>query len=473
MSRGLYRIAKPASAPAFWKLAGAFEFVRSSRLGPVIGGIAIAMGVLIALCWAVVVRTPTMPAKIPSPSPTAIAIVSTPTPVPSVPTATPAVAPSPSVPTPTHAVPTEIATPTLEASPMIPSTGTPAQQAPRAAITSPHDNAVVRGVLSISGTATHPNFWMYVIHLAREPNLTNQWMVLGVHEAQVIDGVLETWDTTSVPDGSYSLRLRVVRKDGHYDEYYVRKISVANAQPSETPTLQEPQTFDTDAQKGPIRYILKDGLGLARHAPIFGVEDTWVEREKWAREIAARHPEILVFPGNIAYTKKRSSIVVEPLNFGYMIGGKVENFSKEDFTTGFDLVLSPSKRYHIAFLDPNSVRRQPSPLINGEIVRVFGYPEGENLLRVVLVDRYLREENRWQSWYFAPAEEGKRIWVYGKLNEWGFGGVEGVKHLMESHYGKMVAAYGFWQRPCPTCDIIAFRADEVYFWSEEEGVYVR
>ena len=347
----------------------------------------------------------------------------------------------------------------------------PPGQAGQAVITSPRDNDVVRGLLVIKGTATHPNFWKYEIHYALEP--TNQWVVLGVHETQVVDGRLEVWDTTQVPDGSYSLRLRVVRKDGNYDEYYVREISVANAQPSETPTLQEPQTFDTDAQKGPIRYILKDGLGLARHAPIFGVEDTWVEREKWAREIAARHPEILVFPGNIAYTKKRSSIVVEPLNFGYMIGGKVENFSKEDFTTGFDLVLSPSKRYHIAFLDPDSMRLQPSPLINGEIVRVFGYPEGENLLRVVLVDRYLREENRWQSWYFAPAEEGKRIWVYGKLNEWGFGGVEGVKHLMESHYGKMVAAYGFWQRPCPTCDIIAFRADEVYFWSEEEGVYVR
>ena len=56
------------------------------------------------------------------------------------------------------------------------------------------------------------------------------------------------------------------------------------------------------------------------------------------------------------------------------------------------------------------------------------------------------------------------------------GGLEelrGVKHLMESHYGKMVAAYGFWQRLCPTCDIIAFRADDVYFWSEAEGLYTR
>jgi hypothetical protein len=91
-------------------------------------------------------------------------------------------------------------------------------------------------MLVIKGTATHPNFWKYEIHYAPEPNPTDQWIVLGVHEVQVIDGRLETWDTTLVPDGTYSLRLRVVRKDGNYDEYYVRQISVANVQPTETPT---------------------------------------------------------------------------------------------------------------------------------------------------------------------------------------------------------------------------------------------
>ena len=116
----------------------------------------------------------------------------------------------------------------------------PPGQAGQAVITSPRDNDVVRGLLVIKGTATHPNFWKYEIHYALEP--TNQWVVLGVHETQVVDGRLEVWDTTQVPDGSYSLRLRVVRKDGNYDEYYVRQISVANAQPTETPTPAESPT---------------------------------------------------------------------------------------------------------------------------------------------------------------------------------------------------------------------------------------
>ena len=111
----------------------------------------------------------------------------------------------------------------------------PPQQ--EAVITSPRDRDVVRGLLVIKGSATNPtNFWKYEIHYAPEPNPTDQWTFLGIHEVQVIDGRLETWDTSQVPDGTYSLRLRVVRTDGNYDEYYVREISVINAQPTETPT---------------------------------------------------------------------------------------------------------------------------------------------------------------------------------------------------------------------------------------------
>jgi cell division septation protein DedD len=110
----------------------------------------------------------------------------------------------------------------------------PLQQ--EAVITSPQDRDMVRGLLVIKGTATNPSFWKYEVYFAPEPNPNDQWQLLGLHEVQVTDGRLETWDTSQVPDGTYSLRLRVVRADGNYAEYYVRQISVVNAQPTETPT---------------------------------------------------------------------------------------------------------------------------------------------------------------------------------------------------------------------------------------------
>ncbi|MFQ5613378.1 MAG: hypothetical protein ACE5H9_14725 [Anaerolineae bacterium] len=104
-------------------------------------------------------------------------------------------------------------------------------------ITEPAENAVVRGVVEIEGTAVHPAFQFYKVELAREPNTDDQWVIIGsLHEEQVLNGVLEVWDTTQWPDGSYTLRLRVVRNDGNYTEFFSRQVVIANTQPTETPT---------------------------------------------------------------------------------------------------------------------------------------------------------------------------------------------------------------------------------------------
>lgn len=108
-------------------------------------------------------------------------------------------------------------------------------------IISPRDNAVVAGSVAILGTATHPEFWKYELYFS--PMISQEWVFVGqVHETAVVNGQLEIWHTHTVPDGAYQLRLRVVRRDGNYDEYYVRNISVSNTVPTATPTLEATPT---------------------------------------------------------------------------------------------------------------------------------------------------------------------------------------------------------------------------------------
>ncbi len=117
----------------------------------------------------------------------------------------------------------------------------PPAQGDLAVITSPQNNAIVRGQVSIQGSATHPQFQFYKVEYAREPVTGENFVIIGaIHEEQVVDGQLEVWDTTQVPDGSYTVRLRVVRLDGNYSEYSVVQVVVANAQPTETPTPATP-----------------------------------------------------------------------------------------------------------------------------------------------------------------------------------------------------------------------------------------
>jgi hypothetical protein len=110
----------------------------------------------------------------------------------------------------------------------------PRLSAQSSGITYPPETEALRGVVEIRGTAVHPEFWKY--ELAAAPFGTQNYFVIAVVEEQVVNGVLARWDTRSVGDGPYTLRLRVVRRDGNYDEYFVMRLQVANAEPPPTPT---------------------------------------------------------------------------------------------------------------------------------------------------------------------------------------------------------------------------------------------
>ena len=111
-------------------------------------------------------------------------------------------------------------------------------------ITSPRDRAAVRGLVPVEGSATHPQFQKYEIHYGPEPNPGDQWTPIGgsPFTVPVVQGRLGLWDTTIIPDGLYSLRLRIVRLDGNYDDYFVRGIQVSNSRPTDTPTPQPTPT---------------------------------------------------------------------------------------------------------------------------------------------------------------------------------------------------------------------------------------
>jgi hypothetical protein len=129
-------------------------------------------------------------------------------------------------------------------------TAQPALQGTQAGISSPGNNAVVRDIVPVVGTATDPNFWKYELYYA--PEGTERWVVIGsVHENQVAEGLLETWETTGVPDGIYALRLRVVNRTGNYQEVFSRGILVANAAPTITP-VPLPSRIPTPTATGTV-----------------------------------------------------------------------------------------------------------------------------------------------------------------------------------------------------------------------------
>ncbi len=109
-------------------------------------------------------------------------------------------------------------------------------------IVEPESGAQLTGVVSVRGTAAHEQFLRYEVAF----NNGGDWLVFAEGQRPVVNGTLAIWDTTIghptnpvFPDGVYHLRLRVVRQDYNYDEYFVNNLVVSNAltpTPSATPT---------------------------------------------------------------------------------------------------------------------------------------------------------------------------------------------------------------------------------------------
>lgn len=125
----------------------------------------------------------------------------------------------------------------------------PLLQDAAAVINSPQSGQSVRGAVQITGSALHPAFQRYELYYTVEPG--ENWVFMGdASTAPVSNGVLGTWQTGGLPDGNYSLRLRVVRQDGNYDEGFARNVVVANTTPP-TPAPTDTPSFDAQATLPP------------------------------------------------------------------------------------------------------------------------------------------------------------------------------------------------------------------------------
>jgi hypothetical protein len=121
-------------------------------------------------------------------------------------------------------------------------------QAPQAELTSPLANTQIRGRVQVKGSANHPSFDFYKVEFGPGENPSDDKMsIIGtIHKEQITNNLLETWDTTAIPDGTYTLRLRVVDKTGNYKEVWARRLSVANTAPVDTPTPSAPAATPTE-----------------------------------------------------------------------------------------------------------------------------------------------------------------------------------------------------------------------------------
>jgi hypothetical protein len=108
-----------------------------------------------------------------------------------------------------------------------------------ALITSPVENEQLFGLVSVVGSAGHTSsFDSYTLEYNDLSDPNAPWLLVQPSvRQQVTNDVLGSWNTNVVPDGVYSLRLRVFLQSGDVGgEFIVTGLRVVNTAPTPLPT---------------------------------------------------------------------------------------------------------------------------------------------------------------------------------------------------------------------------------------------
>jgi hypothetical protein len=132
---------------------------------------------------------------------------------------------------------------------------TAAQDEPPINITSPVSNDVLRGEVTIIGTTDASNFLSAQLDFTYASNPTSTWFTIQTFSQPVRDSTLTTWNTTSITDGDYILRLRVNYLDNTSQEITV-PIQIGNDIPPATPTVVITSTLESVSVLIPTPFLL-------------------------------------------------------------------------------------------------------------------------------------------------------------------------------------------------------------------------
>lgn len=116
-------------------------------------------------------------------------------------------------------------------------------------IIQPDAGAAILGMVNITGITAYPGFVSAEIDFGYMDDLTDTWFLLGQVLETAEEATLIVWDTTTIPDGNYRLRLRVFLSDGQVVQDVVEGIRVRNYSVIETstpaPAMDESETAVT------------------------------------------------------------------------------------------------------------------------------------------------------------------------------------------------------------------------------------
>ncbi len=117
----------------------------------------------------------------------------------------------------------------------------PSLPADKPGISSPQPGDELQGVVNILGMVPANGVLSINLSFSYTADTTDTWYPIPMAAQPAIDGILATWDTSTVTDGYYNLRLRISMNDGVLQRT-IENLRIRNYSSLDTPTPQPSAT---------------------------------------------------------------------------------------------------------------------------------------------------------------------------------------------------------------------------------------
>lgn len=124
-------------------------------------------------------------------------------------------------------------------------------------ITFPDSDSNVDGIVEIRGSIPEINFSSAEVSYAYADAGETNWFLIAKLDHAVQDDILGSWDTTTITDGTYQLRLSVTLTNGEVNEAIIKDIHVTNytytggtALPGQTTATEGAVTLESTTAPG-------------------------------------------------------------------------------------------------------------------------------------------------------------------------------------------------------------------------------
>jgi hypothetical protein len=122
----------------------------------------------------------------------------------------------------------------------------------RLSVVSPESGDILQGVVPVTGSTVVTGFKSYEVSFTFDREDSNSWFLIQQSNEPVQDGNLAVWDTTTITDGDYRIRVLVSLENGQTEELIISGLRVRNYTPVEFPTVAFAEKTETIEPVGTI-----------------------------------------------------------------------------------------------------------------------------------------------------------------------------------------------------------------------------